>query len=279
MEVAVLVENTSSDDFEGEHGLSFFVRHKGSDYLIDAGKSGLYLKNAWRMGIDLSDVDCAFLSHGHYDHSGGFEEFFKINHSAKVYLQEDCRRKDCYKIVDSRKKYIGIPESLLDSYEDRFSYVGGFGEIAEDVFICPHTTENLVLRAKRANMYALCDGELEVDDFSHEQSVVFREEDGLYVFNSCSHGGVENILDEIREFFPGEDIRAFFGGFHLMGADGVDSCSLSREEVMELGELLLKSCDATFFTGHCTGNAPLKWLREVLGERLVQIHTGMRVLL
>lgn len=279
MEVMVLVENTSPDDFEGEHGLSFFIRHNGLDYLIDTGKSGLYLKNARRLGIDLSEVDCAFLSHGHYDHSGGFEDFFKINSSAKVYLQEECRRKDYYKIVDSREKYIGIPEGLLDSYFDRFIFVDGFEEIGEDVFICPHTTENLVSRGQRANMYALFDGEFELDDFSHEQSIVFREEDGLYVFNSCSHGGVENILDEIREFFPGEDIMAFFGGFHLMGKDGVDSCNFSHDEVRQLGELLLKSCDATFFTGHCTGNVALKWLGEVLGKRLVQIHTGMRIFL
>ncbi len=33
--------------------------------------------------MSLADIDTAFLSHAHYDHSGGFEAFFKENDKAE----------------------------------------------------------------------------------------------------------------------------------------------------------------------------------------------------
>ncbi|MDO5849203.1 MAG: MBL fold metallo-hydrolase [Methanobrevibacter sp.] len=277
MKVVVLVENSSKDNLRGEHGLSFYIEHKGKRYLIDAGKSNLFLENSNKLNVDLAGVDMAFLSHAHYDHSGGFEEFFKINESSKVYLQNACRQKEYYKIVDSRKKYIGIPKGLLKNYDDRFEFVDGFKKVSEDVFICPHNSKDLALRGKRAHMYGILDGEVAVDDFSHEQTIVFKQDDGLFLFNSCSHGGVENIIDEVRAVFPNYEIMAFFGGFHMMGVDGVDSCEFSENEVKEIGKSLLKDTDATFYTGHCTGDVATEWLGEILGDKLVNIHSGMIV--
>ena len=274
MKVTVLVENTSSEDLKGEHGLSLHIEHNGKDYLIDTGKSGLYLENANKIGVDLSNVNTAFLSHAHYDHSGGFNEFFNINSKASVYLQESCRDKYYYKIKGPIKKYIGIPKGILEQYDNRFEYLGGFKEIDDGVFICPHSTDGLNARGKRTNMYSKVNGELLVDDFSHEQTVVFEENEELYLFNSCSHGGVENIIEEIKEIFPNKEIKAFFGGFHMMGARGVNSCVFSQKEVENTAKTILKSSNATFYTGHCTGNVASKWLKEVLKDRFVQLQTG-----
>lgn len=47
----------------------------------------------FRLGICLSDVDAAFLSHAHYDHSGGYREFFSENSKAALYLQKGGQRK------------------------------------------------------------------------------------------------------------------------------------------------------------------------------------------
>lgn len=275
MKVAILVENTSKGDFKAEHGLSFYVEHKGKKYLIDTGKSGLYLENARKLNIDISDVDGAFLSHGHYDHSGGFEEFFNLNKWANVYLQEECSKREYIKIVDSKRKYIGIPRGLLKKYPDRFSYVDGFKKLDEGVYVCPHFRKGLSERGKRTHMYSISKGEILPDDFSHEQTVIFEEDDHLYLFNSCSHGGVDTIIEEVRETFPNRKIKAFFGGFHLMGTDGVDSCGFSETEIGDLAADLLKSTDATFYTGHCTGNVASKWLKDILKERFVEFHSGM----
>lgn len=271
------MENTSCDGFVCEHGLCLYIEHCGKAYLLDTGASGLYCENAKRMGIDLSQVEVAFLSHAHYDHSGGYGAFFEQNDRAKVYLQRACKTQEYYKITDSRKTYIGIPREVFAQYSDRFEYVEGERELPDQVFVCPHTTKELHLRGKRAKMFGLREGQVHADDFSHEQTIVFEENGKLYLFNSCSHGGVENIIEEIKARFPGKEIRAFFGGFHMMGSRGTDTCNFTEEEVKQVGETLLKTSGAIFYTGHCTGKIAGAWLKEVMKDRLVPFYSGMEI--
>ncbi len=87
MIVKVLVENTEGEGLGAEHGLCLYVEYKGKHFLIDSGASGLFAENADKMGVDLNRVYMAFLSHAHYDHSGGYNEFFKRNKHATAYLQ------------------------------------------------------------------------------------------------------------------------------------------------------------------------------------------------
>ena len=275
MKVRVLSENTPYPGLGCEHGLSFHIEYNGKKYLLDTGASGLFAENAEKMGVDLADVDAAFLSHAHYDHSGGFAEFFRQNRTAKVYLQRAAKEKLCYKIIGPQRKYIGIPEGLLDDCRDRFVYVDGYREIGEGIHILPHTTEGLAKRAEHAHMYAVSSYGTEPDDFSHEQTVIFCEKDGLVCFNSCSHAGVENIIKEVKEAFPGREILAFFGGFHMKGAEGNDSCSFPQQEVRDVASFLTETCVAQFYSGHCTGTTGFAWLKEVMQDRLTALHPGM----
>ena len=95
MKITVLVENSTSCRLYGEHGLSVYIEYDGKKYLLDTGASTLFAKNAKELGISLADIDTAFLSHAHYDHSGGFEAFFKENDKAEVYMQ-DTSAENCY---------------------------------------------------------------------------------------------------------------------------------------------------------------------------------------
>ncbi|MBR4832901.1 MAG: MBL fold metallo-hydrolase [Thermoguttaceae bacterium] len=93
MKIAVLCENSSSSpEFEAEHGLSFYVETSARRFLFDFGASSLFLRNAERLGIDVSTVDVAFLSHGHRDHGGGLAAFFEKNRVAPVYAAEKALR-------------------------------------------------------------------------------------------------------------------------------------------------------------------------------------------
>lgn len=274
MKVKVLVENTANGQCEGEHGLSLFAEYNGKNYIVDTGSTGLYSKNAKLMNVDLSTVEAAFLSHAHYDHSGGFNEFFEANKTAKVYLQEKCKNKTYFKIVGPIKKYIGIPEGLLTNFQDRFEYVDGYRELGDGIYILPHTTPNLIKRGEHAHMCAVVGDKVLFDDYSHEQTVVFEESDGLVCFNSCSHAGVENIIEEVKSVFPAKRIKAFFGGFHMMGALGPQTSNFKKEEVQAIANQLLTSSDAVFYSGHCTGEIAFAWLKEVMGDRIIAFHSG-----
>ncbi|MBR5633360.1 MAG: MBL fold metallo-hydrolase, partial [Clostridia bacterium] len=80
MKIVCLAENTTSrDDVGAEHGLSLYVEAAGKKILFDMGQTDLFMKNAEKLGVDLSKVDVAVLSHGHYDHGGGLSAFLKVN--------------------------------------------------------------------------------------------------------------------------------------------------------------------------------------------------------
>ncbi|MCF0112309.1 MAG: MBL fold metallo-hydrolase [Erysipelotrichaceae bacterium] len=275
MKITILAENTACNMFPGEHGLSLLVEYRDRKVLIDTGASGLFAENAGKMGMDLAGVNAAFLSHAHYDHSGGYPAFFAINTTAKVYLQKSAKRRHYFKIFGAIKKNIGIPEGVLDRYADRFVYVEGYRDFENGICVLPHSTPDKILqRAKRTHMCVETEGRIDFDDFSHEQTVVFEEEDGLVCVNSCSHAGVDVIVEEVKKVFPGKNIKAFFGGFHMMGLSGADSCSYSKEEVQEVAKRLLESSDAVFYSGHCTGSIAFGWLKEIMEDRLEAMASG-----
>lgn len=103
MKVIVLIENTSKCSLCAEHGLSVYIEYNGMKYLLDTGASDTFSANAHQLGINLADIDIAFLSHAHYDHAGGFETFFKENEKAPVYLQ-DTSAENCYYRPDNRSE-------------------------------------------------------------------------------------------------------------------------------------------------------------------------------
>lgn len=274
MKIKVLVENTAEDGLSPEHGLCLYIEYRGKRYLVDSGASELFAANAEKIGVELETIDMAFLSHAHYDHSGGYTRFFEMNKKAKVFLQMASKNKQYFKIAGTIKKYIGIPEGILEKYEDRFEYIDGYAKIDEGIYIVPHNSDGILVRAKHTHMCVMINGKIQYDDFKHEQTVVFEEEDGLVCFNSCSHAGVDIVIEEVKKAFPGKRIKAYIGGFHMMGVMGPSSCSYSKEEVQSIARELMEKTDACFYSGHCTGTVAYEWLKEVLGDRLEAFRTG-----
>jgi len=54
--------------------------------LFDTGQSGMLLKNAEIVGIDLADTDAIVISHGHYDHTGCLHAVLNMVQKAISYL-------------------------------------------------------------------------------------------------------------------------------------------------------------------------------------------------
>ena len=127
----------------------------------------------------------------------------------------------------------------------------------------------LSLIGKKNNMYIRSKRGWKPDDFSHEQSLVFDTRDGLVIFNSCSHGGADNIINEIRKTYPEKKIRALIGGFHI--------CNRTEEEVRELAQRIKDTDIQEIYTGHCTGRRACSILKEVLGDMVHQLSTGLEI--
>lgn len=276
MQITVLIENTSNCSLCAEHGLSVYIEYNGMNYLLDTGASDTFSKNAQELGISLADIDIAFLSHAHYDHSGGFEEFFKENSKAPVYLQ-GTSAENCYYRPDSTDKYIGIPIHLLDTYPKRFQYVDYVCEVEKGVWLVPHFTKNLDVLGKRACMYRKVGNEFIPDDFAHEQSLVFETPKGLVLLNSCSHGGIVNIVKEVQMALGNQKVYAVIGGFHMMKLSGLDTLAIPEAEVLRTASELQELGVEEIYTGHCTGTIAYGLLKNELGEKLHGLSTGTTI--
>ena len=278
MKVQVLIDNISSftegerpRKLFGEWGLSVYVEFEGKRYLLDTGASHLFAKNAGVMGVDLSKVDIGILSHAHYDHANGMAKFFALNKTAPFYVRKGVAE-NCYhahKLFGrlTYHEYIGIHKGWLKRFADRIRYAEGDMQIAPNVYLVPHKTAGLENIGEWAHLSVKENGKFRYDSFDHEQSLVFDTPQGLFVMNSCSHAGADNIVKEIEATFPGKKIYALLGGFHLFRY---------KDDVVRAFAERLRALDVQkIYTGHCTGDRAYAILHDVLGDRVQQMRCGM----
>lgn len=251
MTITVLIDNKKQTTaLATEWGLSLFVDFENHQYLLDAGQSGAFADNAERLHIDLTQVDAAILSHAHYDHANGLERFFACNQQAPLYVR-DGTAEDCYHRIWFFRKYIGIRRGFLVRYKTRIRYIKGCYEINHHVWLIPHDSVKSPYSPP------------------HEQSLVFDTERGLVICSSCSHAGIDTILDQVCELLPGKKIYAFVGGLHLFRT--------SETDVRQLASRIATRAPFNLYVGHCTGDHAFAVLREVLGDRVQLLSSGLTI--
>lgn len=280
MKIHVLIENTTDSDLQCEHGLSLYIEYKGKKILLDAGSTEVFAENAKQMGVDLKAVDMAFLSHGHYDHSGGFGALIKVNKSVPIYAMESAMGR--YASTSGGVMHeIGVPDEVKEALKERITAVDKVTRVAPGITLVPHSTasDKLAVIGEKAGLYREVKSKEYSwlpDDFAHEMSVVFETNAGLVICNSCSHGGVQNIVEEVKSALPGKKIYAYVGGLHMKGRkEGEEICIYSEEEVKALAEYIQAAGIEVLLTGHCTGEPAIALLEKYLAEgQLMRLCTG-----
>lgn len=89
MKVTIVYDNEAyKEGFEADWGFSCLVEVENTPkILFDTGGNGsILLRNMKKLGIDPSSIDEVFISHAHFDHTGGIHEFLKVNKKAKFYV-------------------------------------------------------------------------------------------------------------------------------------------------------------------------------------------------
>ena len=241
MTVTSLLENTAATPaVASEHGLSLLVETASRRILFDMGQTDLFARNASALGIDLTTVDTAVLSHGHYDHGGGLAAFLEINQTAPVYLTEAAFLPH----YNGTQRYIGLDTSLMN--HPRLRVTEGELDLGDGLTLL---TQKGRPRSHSLGSFGLTErvGDVFVpDDFRHEQYLLIRERGRRILLSGCSHAG---ILDIAEWFRP----DVLIGGFHVSKMDcGDDLAALARA---------LSEQDTDYYTCHCTGEAQYAFLR------------------
>ena len=280
MKIVVLIENTAPEGscLAAEHGLSFYVEHRGKAVLLDAGASGGFADNAAALGVDLGHVDVAVLSHGHYDHAGGLGRFFACNDHAKVYARPSAGGA-YFSTSLGEPRFIGVSRDVWEGQRERFETPEGLFQLFDGAWLVPETVHGGPFASRETNLLRQeAAGGFVPDDFSHEHSLVLEGSRGLVLFNSCSHGGIVNIVRGVKEQL-GRPVYAVFGGLHLFSAKAASGMNCTPEYALSVADALVSEGVEQIYTGHCTGQAALALLQARLGERLQALTTGLCVTL
>ena len=278
MRIINLIENTEgSTGCAYEHGLSFYVETKKHKLLMDLGPSEETLKNAEKLGIDLTKVDTVILSHGHYDHSGGIMAFSKINPDAVIYMQESAGDEyyayDGKSAGDERYRYIGIDKDVMKL--PQIKTIQGDCRIDDELemFTVKERTHKIPFTNKR--LLVRENGEYVQDNFRHEHYLVISDDDRKILISGCAHNGILSILDAYSKKY-GSYPSAVISGFHLMKK--VDYTDEELCEVVDIGKEL-KKYPTMFYTCHCTGEPAYKMMKLSMGEQLQYVHSGDEVII
>lgn len=294
MQIVVLAENApASPEFEAEHGLSFYVATKARRFLFDFGASDLFLRNATRLGVDVSAADVAFLSHGHRDHSGGLAAFLEINAKAQVFAAETAfqsyfslRPNGVFadigtKIAPEREnRIVRTPRGTtrLDAETLLFSDVETVepelrSEANDALFERVETPVDAIKSEKSAQTAPVPRFEYRRDRFLHEQNLIATTESGRKILIiGCAHRGIVAIMRRCVEIL-GAAPDVAIGGFHLtIPSRGETIPTPTLDAIAER----LAAWPTRYFTGHCAGRAAFERVRRTLGDQIEYFGAGSR---
>lgn len=218
MELTILVDNNTLIDkcFYGEPGLSFFIEVDNKKILFDTGYSDIFIKNAHKMDIDLSDLDYIVLSHGHNDHTWGLE------HLAEIYSKAISQTKPtliAHPLTFSKKFFdkeeIGI---RLTKEQVRFktNLTNEPFWISEKLVFLGEIPRTNSFEAKSPIGKISVNDKLQDDYVLDDSALVYKSDEGLVIITGCSHAGICNIIEYSKEVCKENKILDIIGGLHLL---------------------------------------------------------------
>ncbi len=144
--------------------------------LFDTGSDGdVLLSNLANVNLKPQEIDAVVLSHNHWDHTGGLNDFLRENSDVNVYL----------------------PISFPDDFKKDVKRTGA------------RLTEVNESRIISEGVYST--GEMQ--GIVNEQSLICKTDDGSVVITGCAHPGITRILKRAEALYG--PVFLTMGGFHL----------------------------------------------------------------
>jgi 7,8-dihydropterin-6-yl-methyl-4-(beta-D-ribofuranosyl)aminobenzene 5'-phosphate synthase len=271
------VDGSTSAGLRAEHGFSALVTVRvggtSSTLLFDTGASpDTLVVNAERLGLDLGDLQCVVLSHGHFDHAGGFDGLARLRGRSGLPLT-------LHPAVWTRRR-LQLPGRDLEMP------TLSRGALEREGFEVIERRQPSVLAGG-----ILITGEVDrVTEFEHgmppshqawdghswrhdptvidDQALVINVRGrGLVIITACGHAGVVNIIRHAMRLTGVTRLLAVIGGFHLSGPAFEPIIAPTVTALTELAPDLI-------VPGHCTGWRAQHTLAAALPEAWVQTSVG-----
>ncbi len=222
MEITVLVDNNTLIDryFLAEPGLSLLIQDDEMTVLFDTGYSDIFLKNAAKMGKNLTALDYLVLSHSHLDHTWGIEPL------VKYYTELQIEQRSF-----NRPTLVAHPEIFISMGADGF---GEFGCLLSETKLAKHFPLQLSKQPQSLSSRLTFLGEIprrndfeailsfgrkegtnEDDYVIDDSALVYHSSKGLVIITGCSHAGICNIVEYAKEICGDHRVVDIIGGFHL----------------------------------------------------------------
>jgi 7,8-dihydropterin-6-yl-methyl-4-(beta-D-ribofuranosyl)aminobenzene 5'-phosphate synthase len=244
-------------------GFAALVEYGGRRILFDTGNNaGIFARNVEQLGVDLTRLDAAVISHRHGDHTTGLEVLIAANPTVPIYTPQEGAFFAGGAPRDFFVRDLSVPANMryFDG-RDPGAVRSGTPWPRGDFQIVTRTTEIfpgffvLTNRSERRGTREM-----------NELSLAVRTPQGLAVVVGCSHPGVENILEAARQI--DNQLYTTIGGFHLVQAprDEIERVAGVLHDMLKLRRVA---------PGHCTSEPGFAAFIRRFGDRFDQAGLGV----
>lgn len=88
MRISIIYDNTAyNPELREDWGFSAMIETHDKNILFDTGANGaILLSNMQKLKISPEEINTVFISHAHWDHTGGLKDFLKENNNVDLWL-------------------------------------------------------------------------------------------------------------------------------------------------------------------------------------------------